>query len=61
MNATTETFLARSREYLLGTGVQSQQNVPAGSNPRAQWPWPAPRRGSTRRAGTTKARRTGTG
>ena len=61
MNATTETFLARSREYLLGTGVQSQQNLRPDPVARADWPWPAPRRRSTRRAGTTKARRTSAG
>jgi len=58
MELTTETFLARSREYLLGTDVRPQQSARRDLITRARWPWPSPRR---RRAQAAKPRRTGAG
>jgi hypothetical protein len=57
MDLTTETFLARSREYLLGAGVQWQQSVRPDLAARADRPCPGPRR----RARKAKGRRTGVG
>jgi len=61
MDLKTETFLARSREYLLGADVPSQQSVRPDRAARAYRPWPAQRRRGARRARTAKGRRTGVG
>jgi len=61
MDLTTETFLARSREYLLGADVQWQQSVRPDLAARADRPCPGPRRRGERRARKAKGRRTGVG